>query len=162
MVKRSIHCCHNYHQTGLKKEFFTLPKVKPLNNRKSSKAREGKLNAAINNKQSVACINTINKGCANDEAYSKEEGTKNLRIFMHYFHPNAMDVNENGKIFLQPIDFPTLDLTQQALTSDALKENKPLPRFVLAVEEERQLEEIKPKWLPQKEKIKEGIVDHHM
>ena len=119
---------------------FALPKVKPLNNRKTAKAREGKLKAVINNKQRTAWINVINKGYVDDNACPKDDGTNNVRICMHHFHPSTMDINENGKIVLKIGACPTMHLTYQALTSNTLKENKSLPRFVLTVEEELQLE----------------------
>ena len=97
MVKCSMHCCHKHQGTLLKTTFFALPKVKPLNDRKTAKAREGKLKAVISNKQRTAWINVINKSYANDD----DRPTQNLRICMHHFHPSAMNVKENGKIVLK-------------------------------------------------------------
>ena len=49
MVKCSTHCCQQPDQKGSKSQYFALPKVKPLNDRKTVKAREGKLKAEISN-----------------------------------------------------------------------------------------------------------------
>ena len=54
-------CCTNYQEKGSKTVFFTWPKVKPMNERKSIKAREGKLKAVANNKQRQAWTNAMKK-----------------------------------------------------------------------------------------------------
>ena len=51
MVKCSMHCCQQRDQKGSKSQCYALPKVKPLNDRKTVNAREGKLKAVIRNKQ---------------------------------------------------------------------------------------------------------------
>ena len=56
MVKCSIHGCQQLDQKGSKSQCYALPKVKPLNDRKTVKAREGKLKAVISNKQRVICL----------------------------------------------------------------------------------------------------------
>ena len=45
------------------KTLFDLPKVKPLNDRKTAKAKEGKLKALISNKQRAAWLNVIKSTC---------------------------------------------------------------------------------------------------
>ena len=56
MVNCSIHCCQQRDQKGSKSQCYALPKVKPLNDRKTVKAREGKLKAVISNKQRTAWL----------------------------------------------------------------------------------------------------------
>ena len=56
MVKCSMHCCQQRDQKGSKSQCHALPKVKPLNDRKTVKAREEKLKAVISNKQRIMCL----------------------------------------------------------------------------------------------------------
>ena len=88
-------------QNRIKTTLFTLPKVKPLNNRKTAKARESKSKAVINNTQRAAWINTINKGYADDNTYQKGNGTNNASIGMYHFHLSTIDMNKNDNIVLK-------------------------------------------------------------
>ena len=74
MVNCSIHCCQQRDQKGSNVSCYALPKVKPLNNRKTVKAREGKLKAVISNKQRAAWLHVIKKGYTNNEPRAKDDG----------------------------------------------------------------------------------------
>ena len=75
MVNCSIHCCQQRDQKGSKSQCYALPKVKPLNDRKTVKAREGKLKAVISNKQRTAWLNVIKKGILRTNLVLKMTGT---------------------------------------------------------------------------------------
>ena len=79
MVKCSMHCCNYYYQTGLKTTLFTLPKVKPLNDRKTDKEREGKLKAMISNGQRAAWLSVTKKGMLTTIVVLKMKGNKPLK-----------------------------------------------------------------------------------
>ena len=81
-------------------------------------------------------MNAINKSYTDNNDCPKDNGTNNVRICMHYFHPSTIDINKNSKIVLKIGACPTIYLIYQALTSDILNKIKSLLRFILTVEEE--------------------------
>ena len=82
MVKCSIHGCQQLDQKGSKSQCYSLPKVKPLNERESAKAREGKLRAVISNKQRTAWLNVIKKGYTKNESRAKDDGNNSAYTCM--------------------------------------------------------------------------------
>ena len=108
MVKCSMHCCQKHQGTLLKTTFFALPKVKPLNDRKTAKAREGKLKAVISNKQCTAWINVINKSCTNNQKleifilifYAIGEASENrIKEVKMYVFRRAIQLKALGNFF---------------------------------------------------------------
>ena len=82
MVKCSTYCCQQRDQKGSKSQCHALPKVKPLNDRKTAKAREGKLKAVISNKQRTAWLKVIKKGCTKNESRVKDDGNNSAYTCM--------------------------------------------------------------------------------
>ena len=61
--------------------------------------------ADMENKQRLAWINTIKKGCSTDIPHFNFN--KNTRLCIHHFHPSTMNIDENGKPSLKVGACPT-------------------------------------------------------
>ena len=139
IVKCCISCCAHYQGKESKTTFFTLPKVKPLNERKFTKSREGKLKAVINYKQRAVWINAMEKGYVNHNCFPKDNKKQTLRMCVQHFHSSTLNINEKGKSVLKSSASLIINLTAQASNNELFKEYKSLPRFIPTTEEELQL-----------------------